>query len=72
MIYHLTGLSELAAQNKLGNSQSVSQSVLKKFIVYCIRRCAPPLGRRGLRPRLPKNGVAAPAAPTILNGLGYA
>jgi hypothetical protein len=51
------------ARNKV-RSKSVSQSEKSSlYIVYAAS--LPRFGRRGLRSRLPKKGVAAPAAPTI-------
>ncbi len=52
------------ARNKLVVSKSVSQSE-KKSLHIMYAALATPFGRRALRARLPKNGVAAPAAPTI-------
>ncbi len=58
----------LPARNKLVVSQSVSKSVSqseKKSLHIMYAALATPFGRRALRARLPKNGVAAPAAPTM-------
>ncbi len=50
------------ARNKLVVSQSEKKAL---HIMYAA--LLPRFGRRALRARLPKNGVAAPAAPTIIN-----
>ncbi len=58
------------ARNKLrSRSQSVSQAGRqseKKSLHIMYAALATPFGRRALRARLPKNGVAAPAASTII------
>ncbi len=55
-----------SARNKLVVRQSGSQSE-KKSLHIMYAALATPFGRRALRARLPKNGVAAPAAPTIID-----